>query len=597
MIPPISQCLFFDTETTGLNPLTAKARGLGYLDGATGEHSYIPLDDWDGDMEVLEHFQALVRTHHLVAHNLHYDLQVLTKLGVDVPTSDRWHCTLSLAKIAAPGLPAFGLKPLAVRMFDESDDDEDRELKLWCKTQKPKVPVEQRFIRAPQSHLSRYCLKDVMLCAKIWTRLKAHLTKPAVLAEYREEMDLLACVTSAEMRGMRLDLKELAAIRAKLDEQIAAHTAECHRLAGGAFNIDSPKQLAQALYGEKLPARYTKNGAPSTAKTALYKIQASNPLAKTVLRLRACEKLLGYCHDYELYRRGDLLSGTFHTLGAKTGRMSCSNPNLQNIPRPDEKGAALMRSVFIPHRGGRVVIAADFSQIELRIGALYAQDSNMLEILGAGGDIHSATAQMVFDSSEKTYRQIAKTLNFLMFYGGTPDKLIESLAAMGKVVTHKEAFGYVAAYHKAFPGIRRLFDRAAREVVLNGGIKDLLGRFYPVPRHQTYKAVNYLIQGTCARILKGAIRRLAPVLVPYEAPMISFIHDEILVDAPAEHCQITQLDGKDAYSAVEGGLLWQIREAMEAQLHPAITVATPVEVSVCPENWARKQKVAQWTAP
>lgn len=596
-LPKLSDCVFVDTETNGtLNPVMPglKVRGIGYYAAPLGDTQYLDMDEWDGDLDKLAQLQELLRDRYVVAHNLHYDLLVLMRLGLELPPWNRWLCTLTLARVAAPGLPKFGLKDMGASMFGEDDTAEDQAMRAWCKANK--VKVSDRFARAPQELLEVYCKKDVELCAKVWVRLKAHLEKPAVEREFLEEMEVLDPIVRAEFHGMRTDQKELASVERKLLELKAGYTRSIINLTGGVeFNIGSTKQLAARLFGEGLPGRYTKKGAKSTSKESLLAVQSRLPAAEAVLKLREVEKLQGYCKDYRKYDRGGRVSCVFQSLGAKTGRMSSRNPNLQNIPRPSEKGAALIRRMFIPEKGHRIV-AADFSQIELRIGALYAGDRNMLALLAAGGDIHKNTAKLVFQESNDFLRQCAKTLNFLMFYGGTADKLMESLFKVGHGVSLKQAREIVVAYKKAFPGISGLFSRVREDVQLNGGVTDLLGRFYPVPRHQSYKGVNYLVQGTCARILKGAIRRLPEMLANYDATMISFIHDEILVSAPIQHCELIEREesGKKVYGAYRYGLLDQIRDAMEVPISTAITVDTPAELAVCEKNWAEKKKVSEW---
>jgi DNA polymerase-1 len=384
----------------------------------------------------------------------------------------------------------------------------------------------------------------------------------------------------------------MRAADARLAELIASHSTTVYTLNGGEFNIGSPKQLAAALYKNGLPARFTKGGAPSTAKDALYKLAKGNPIAATVLKIRSCEKLRAYCSEFEEYRRGDLLSCVFHSLGARTGRMSSSNPNLQNIPRPDERSAALIRQFFIPHEGRRLV-AADFSQIELRVGAMYAEDRAMLRAFNEGADIHIRSAEMMFGKVDKQSRQLAKAANFCLEYVGTADKLQEYLAVVcGVHVTYVDVCDIVKRWHAAFPGMRRLAHSVVAEVTLNGGVRDALGRFYPVPRAEAYKGVNYKVQGTCAWILKSAILRLAHLLPEYDSHFLSFIHDEVLIDAPAEHCELRK-EG-DEWSAPEGGFLDSVRLAMEDHRRVELPITTPVEVSVCDENWSRKRKVASY---
>ena len=576
MIPTLSECLFFDTETTGLNPWapTTRCRGLGFLDGADGTHTYLDLDD--GCTDRLEPFLALLGERFIVAHNLHYDLAVLRRLGVELPPTERWHCTLTLARLAGPRLPEFGLKPLCVRLFNEGDDDEDQELRQWAKTNK--VPVAQRYAKAPQELLSRYCLKDVALVGKLWGRLRNHLQKPKVAEAYAREILVLKELLKAEERGQLINLKQLKMVEEELSRLAAQHQETIFATCGYRFNTNSTGELAEALYGAGLPTRFTKTGKRSTAKGALHAAAKTSPIAEMVLKLREVLKFRTYCTGFRKFMRGPVLACTFDALGAKTGRFSSSNPNLQNIPRPDEKGAALIRFLFVP-RPGAVLVTADYSQIELRIIAMYAQDTRMLELLRAGGDIHKATAEALFGTATKDLRQVAKSANFLLGYGGTADKL-QSYLGNRKQITLKEAREFVRAYHSKFPGIARLAGQCMGEVARTGGITDVLGRFYPVPSTLAYASVNYLVQGTCASILKHAIIRLGPLMEAIKATMVSFIHDEIVIDT----------------IALPDDTMLEIQRLMEVQV-PGITVATPVEMAVCALNWAKKEPFVYRTAP
>lgn len=571
---PVADCLFLDTETNGLNPNAPQFRCLmvAWFDGKTGDSGI--ADIREGDITELDKVQELLRHRTLVCHNIHFDAAVLERLGVEVPPPSRWECTYLAAVVALPGMP-HGLKPLARLALGKGSGAEEAELKAWGKANK--VKKADLYWKAPAYLVQNYCLKDVELCARLYAQLSSLGENHDLHRNYRKEVELVRTVLSTEQRGFRIDLARLrevqAALNAKRDE-IEAMIWACNQ--GAQFNLNSPPQVARALYKDGMPARFTAAGNASVDKVALLRMAKTAPMAKFLLQYRQLEKLQVYVDECQKWRDGDIIRAVFKTSGAeKTRRMSSSNPNLQNIPRPDEKGAAVMRSVFIP-RKGYVLLAADYSQIELRIGAMYANDYAMMSILAKGGDIHKDTSLMVFGTVDDFFRQLAKTLNFLIFYGGSADRLMEALANRGIYITLAQAREYVSRYRSMFPGIPQFFRRVEVEVAERGGVTSVFGDFYAVPRDQAYKGVNYLVQGTCAQLLKRAIRALDQRL-PADVHMVSYIHDEILFEARKD-VQLPKL-------------AQLIRETMEyAPL--GITVSTPVEVKVCTENWAKKTSIA-----
>jgi len=351
-------------------------------------------------------------------------------------------------------------------------------------------------------------------------------------------------------------------------------------MAGEVFNINSPKQLSVILFEKlKLPStrRTGKTRAASTAVDVLDELALSHDLPRVILEWRALQKLKGTYID-ALPQLVDSRTGRVHTsfnqAVAATGRLSSSDPNLQNIPIRTDLGREIRRA-FIAD-ASHTLISADYSQIELRVLAHLADEEALIEAFRRGEDIHDQTAFRVFGSNsgldKHELRRRAKIINYALLYGKTAFTLARDIG-----VTPQAAQQFIDAYFGGYPRVRGFIDRTIEEAREAGVVKTLFGRRRLVPELRSRNAqirmaaermtINFPIQGTAADILKRAMLALHPRLLQHEARMILTVHDELLVETPQ--------DRTDAVAS-------EMREAMEH----AATLAVPLTVDVgVGSNW------------
>jgi DNA polymerase I len=369
------------------------------------------------------------------------------------------------------------------------------------------------------------------------------------LAELYEKIDLPLAPVLARMEaaGVRVDKKELDLISARAQEEITRLEKSIYELAGFEFKINSPQQLAEVLF-DKLnlqPPRRSRAKARSTAAEVLDEMALVHELPKKVLEYRELAKLKSTYAD-ALPRLIHPATGRLHTrfsqTGTATGRLSSSNPNLQNIPVRSELGREI-RAAFIASPG-RLLLSADYSQIELRILAHLSEDPVLVEAFRRGQDIHARTAQEVFGvgplAQTPEHRRVAKVINFGVIYGLSAFGLAQQLG-----IDTKEASQFIAAYFQRYSGVKKYLDRQIAEVRETGFTKTIFGRTRPIPEINSLQpnlrsfaertAMNTPMQGTAADLIKLAMieldRRLAG---EYESQMILQVHDELLFEAPEE---------------------------------------------------------------
>jgi DNA polymerase-1 len=329
---------------------------------------------------------------------------------------------------------------------------------------------------------------------------------------------------------------------ARLSEQI-------HAIAGFPFNINSPQQLAKVLYEDlKLPSpvKYGKGKTMSTAADILEALAAEHEIARLVLEFRQLSKLKGTYVDALpalIDKETGRVHTTFNQTGAATGRLSSSNPNLQNIPIRTELGREI-RAAFVP-RDGWVLVVADYSQIELRLLAHMSQDALLVKSFRAGEDIHTRTAAEVFGVGPlmvtPEMRRNAKAVNFGIVYGQTPFGLAASLG-----IPRKEAETYIRQYFERYSGVKKFIEQTIEEVRKTGVAKTLIGRERPIPDMNTRNpnarsfaertAVNTPLQGTAADLIKMAMIRIDRELQRRgsQARMLLQVHDELVLEAPPD---------------------------------------------------------------
>jgi DNA polymerase I len=364
-----------------------------------------------------------------------------------------------------------------------------------------------------------------------------------------DDIDLPLCFVLARMEraGIRVEPLQLKSLGRRMDEDIQRLALEICGIAGKQFNINSPQQLSKVLFEDLgLPqgVKYGRGKTTSTAADVLETLAEEHEIARKVLDYRQLTKLKGTYVD-ALPTLVNPLTGRVHTtfnqIGAATGRLSSSNPNLQNIPIRSELGREI-RAAFVPREGWRLIVA-DYSQIELRLLAHMSLDAVLVDAFRNGEDIHTRTAAEVFGIAPlmitPEMRRRAKAVNFGIVYGQTPFGLATSLG-----IDRKEAERYIHAYFERYSGVRKFIDFTIAEVRKTGAARTLLGRQRPIPDMHSRNpnarsfaertAVNTPLQGTAADLIKMAMIRIDQRLRErrHEAQMLLQVHDELLFEAP-----------------------------------------------------------------
>ena len=396
------------------------------------------------------------------------------------------------------------------------------------------------------------------------------------------ELPLAGVLSRMERCGVRIDRKELQRLSTMMETEIARLTADIHRLAGRTFNISSPQQLADVLFDElKLPApvKYGKGKTRSTAADILEALAAEHEVVRQVLEYRQLTKLKGTYVDAlpaQIDPRTGRLHTSFNQAGAATGRLSSSNPNLQNIPMRTALGREI-RAAFIPREGWKLLVA-DYSQIELRLLAHLSDDPLLVEAFRNGEDIHTRTASEVLGVPPMLItpdaRRDAKAVNFGIVYGISGFGLAQQLG-----IPRAEAEKYIKNYFARYAGVRTFIDRTIAEVRQTSVTRTMFGRERPIPDINSRNAnargfaertaVNSPLQGTAADLIKLAMVRIDRLLTEggYCSAMLLQVHDELVFECPPEEL--------DAVSAL-------VKKEMEGAC--ALKVPLLVDIGVG-DNW------------
>jgi DNA polymerase-1 len=424
------------------------------------------------------------------------------------------------------------------------------------------------------------------LALQVAGTLRDLLTKEDLDPLYRDlELPLIPVLVAIERAGVRIDGPALAAQSQHVDRELATRSAQIFELAGEEFNINSPKKLSEILFDKmglrtETMRRTTKTKAQSTAFEVLEELAQSHELPRLILEWRSLQKLKGTYID-ALPQLVNPDTGRVHTCFnqavAATGRLSSSDPNLQNIPIRTDLGREIRRA-FVAE-AGHVLISADYSQIELRVLAHLSGDEALIEAFSKGEDIHDRTALKVFGAnsglSAHELRRRAKIINYALLYGKTAFTLAKDIG-----VTQQAAQEFINAYFAGFPGVRIFLDELLASARQTGVVKTMFGRRRLAPdlniRNQQMRSraeretVNLPIQGSAADVLKRAmidVHAALPSLAGGRARMILTVHDELLFEAPKEAAE-------DAAAA--------LREVMER----AVPLRVPLTVDVgIGENW------------
>ena len=541
----------FDTETTSTDPLRSEAVGLSFS-VREGEAWYLPLagatpslldaETWqlDPTSQKFEPIaQALQRPNaQLVAHNAKFDLEVLRMLGVqiDKPVYD----TMLAQFLCDPGGRGLGLKQMAFDYFG------------WQMTEiteligKGRKQITMREV--PIAQAAAYAAADADATLRLWKILEPKLIQRSQAKLFHEvEVPLIPVLTEMEMTGVALDVRYLGELSGEITARLRELEKEVFESAGAVFNINSPKQLGEVLFGKLgLPAQSrTSTGALSTSAEVLDELRGRHPVIPLLLEHRELSKLHG-TYVEALPRLINPGTGRLHTdfnqAGAVTGRLSSSNPNLQNIPNRSEMGHRV-RKAFVPRAGWRLV-SADYSQVELRILAHMADDPTMKEAFTRGEDIHATTAAVIYDTPltdvTSMQRSNAKRINFGIAYGMGPQAL-----AAGTGMSVGEAQAFIQRYFERFPRVHDWLANTKHLAAEQGYVETLLGRrrYFPelqhgapeqMKRRAEREAINHPVQGSAADIMKIAMVRIHAALkhADFQTRMTLQVHDELVFDCP-----------------------------------------------------------------
>ncbi|WP_375427419.1 DNA polymerase I [uncultured Sphingomonas sp.] len=571
-----------DTETTGVDATRADLVGVS-LALAPNRACYVPLGHGGSDLlsetpVQIDRAEALALLGPLLAdeavlkigHNLKYDMIVLGRLGLDIAPFDD---TIVLSFDLDAGRHGHKMDELAAEHLSHT-----------CLGFKEVVGTgknQRGFHEIDLKTATRYAAEDADVTLRLWKRFKARLPLEGATRIYEMvDRPLVPVIARMERRGILVDVPRLAALSTEFEGQIAEFEKQVHELAGGPFTIGSPKQLGDVLF-DRLGlkgGRKGKSGVYSTDVTELERIARSkepgSEIVRRVLDWRQLTKLKNTYTD-ALQAQVNPATGRVHTsyslTGAQTGRLSSTDPNLQNIPIRTEIGRQL-REAFVAEEG-HVLLAADYSQIELRLAAHMADVPELKAAYANGEDIHALTAQQLYGEVDRDTRSQAKTINFAILYG------ISRWGLAGRLnITADEAQGLIDRYFERFPGVNRYMADTLTQVRDRGYTETLFGRKCWFPRIKSRQqnerqgaeraAINAPIQGTSADIIKRAMIRMEPALAEAglgQVRMLLQVHDELVFELPEKDVE--------AASPV-------IRCVMEGAAEPAVKLSVPLGVEI-----------------
>jgi DNA polymerase-1 len=544
----------FDVETTSTNAMGAALVGLGVAWGA-GQAAYVPVAHSSGDHLPWPQVRAALQPFFAdpnrlkLAHNAKYDLTVCRQHGLSV--AGPIHDTMVLAWLIDPSSRLLGLKAQASTLLGWRMT----EISELIGSGRKQITIDQ----VPPATTAAYCGADVDATLQIFDLLAPKVREAEMWALYETvELPLLPVLTDMEMTGVLLDTAYLREMSTRLGQRLSTLETEMFQLVGHSFNLRSTQQMSQVLFHEMgFPTRgisKTSSGQYSTAVFELEKLLAQRSelssdqtrLIELIFEQRQLEKLRGTYVD-ALPTQVNAQTGRVHTnfnqTGSSTGRLSSSDPNLQNIPIRTEVGREIRRA-FVARPGWRL-ISADYSQVELRILAHVAQEAALIEAFRADQDIHAATAARLFgvaiDKVARQQRNLAKTINFATIYGSSAFGI-----SARTDMDPKQAGRFMEQYFQSYPKIRDYIEKTTAQLYADGCVQTLLGRkrYFPevkegrLPFNQRSaierQAINAPIQGTAADIMKLAMIRLHAALGEggYQARMLLQVHDELVLEAP-----------------------------------------------------------------
>jgi len=537
----------FDTETTSTDEMTASLVGIS-LAMKDGEGYYIPVGHNTGTQLPLEQVVSALRRPLMdaripkIGHHLKYDFIMLARYGLRVVPLD--FDTMVAEWVLDPGSRNLGLKNLAGVRLGESMT----RIEALIGTGKNQRSMAEVAI----AEAAPYAAADAETTLRLMPVLKAELKRVPKLWDLfiNIEVPLILVLADMEMKGILINSLLFKELAQELAERLSKIEKQVHEVVGKTFNLNSPQQVSEALFGylhlePPNRGRKTATGFYSTAAGVLEEMSGQHPVVDLMLSYRELAKLK-FSYADALPATVDPNTGRVHTsfsqTGTVTGRLSSSNPNLQQIPTRTEEGRRVRRG-FVADPGN-VLVSLDYSQIELRIVAHMAGDEAMLKAFRAGQDIHATTAAAIYgiplEAVTKEMRRHSKAINFGLIYGMSAFGLTRSTE-----LTLSESQDFVEAYFKQFPGVKKYLDGIRKEAARSGYVETMLGRrrYFPnlksglnqvMKNREEREAINAPIQGTAADIMKIAMIKIPPALAQagLHGKMLLQVHDELVVECP-----------------------------------------------------------------
>jgi DNA polymerase-1 len=586
--------LSIDTETTGLDPQQAELVGLSFC-SIPGKAYYLPVGhrgEGSGDLfggaallpgqlpldQVLARVKPVVEDSGIlkIAHNAKFDANVLQQHGIDMrPVED----TLLMSYVLDAGRSDHGMDVLSEKYFGHKP------------IQFGEVAGTGRsfigFARVAIDRATEYAAEDADVTLRLWYVLKPRLAAEKMTTVYETlERPMVKTLARMEQRGISIDRQILSRLSGDFAQGMARLEAEIQELAGEPFNVGSPKQLGDILFGKMgLPGgKKTATGAWSTAASVLDELaEQGNTFAARILDWRQLQKLKSTYTDAlpeYVNPHTKRVHTSFALAATTTGRLSSSEPNLQNIPVRNEAGRKI-RTAFVANDGNKI-LSADYSQIELRILAHIADIPQLKKAFANGLDIHAMTASEMFNVplSEMTgeIRRRAKAINFGIIYGISAFGLANQLG-----IPREEAGAYIKKYFERFPGIRDYMEATKKACREQGYVTTIFGRRCHYPRitasnpseraFNERAAINAPIQGSAADIIRRAMVRMDNALAKakLDAKMLLQVHDELVFEVPESQVEAT---------------IGVVRNIMVDAPHPAIQLSVPLQVDAkAAKNW------------
>ena len=571
-----------DTETSSLDEMQAELIGIS-LCPDVGLAAYIPLNHVEGKADLfgggdraagqIPMDQALAILGPMledpavlkILHNAKYDWKILARHGIRMAPVDD---TMLMSYALNAALHNHGMDELA----DTYIGHRCQPIKELLGSGKNAIT----FAQVPIDAATRYAAEDAEITWRLWQHFRPQLPAAQVTTVYETlERPMIEVLAAMEMAGIQIDADHLRRMSGAFAQKMAALEDEAHQLAGGKFNLGSPKQLGEILFGQMglTGTKSGKSGALSTSADVLEDLAAEgHELPARILDWRAISKLKStYTDALPTYVNPE--TGRVHTsysiAGASTGRLASTDPNLQNIPVRTDEGRRIREAFVAPE--GRRLVSLDYSQIELRILAHMADIPALKQAFADGIDIHAMTASQMFgvpvEGMDPMIRRQAKAINFGVIYGISGFGLARNLR-----IPRAEAQAFIDTYFQRFPEIRAYMDRTTREAKAQGFVRTLFNRRIHTPGISSSgpaaagarrAAINAPIQGTAADIIRRAMIRMPAAIADLPVRMLLQVHDELVFEADAE--------------AVDD-LIAVARDIMENAAAPAISLSVPLVV-------------------